>query len=65
VDQRDSGPSVLDGIANKVLKQLNQLNLVRQNLGQRIVRHHGAAFFDGAAQIDNGLLQRFLTGGIE
>ena len=62
---RDSGALVLDGVADEVLKQLNQLHLVRQDGGQRIVRHQRAAFLDGAAQIDERLLQRLFAGGIE
>ena len=52
----DSGALVLDGVADQVLKQLNQLHLVGQDAGQRIVRHHGAAVFDGAAQVHERLL---------
>src|SRR5664279_4317507 len=40
----NSGALVFDGVADKVLKQLNQLLLVRQDGGQRIVRHQRTAF---------------------
>src|SRR5580700_2750069 len=65
VDPWDSRPLVLDGITDKVLKQLNQLHLVRLHGGQAIVRYKRTAFFDGAAQIHERLLQCSLTGSPE
>ena len=60
-----SGVLILDGVADQVLKQLDQLHLVRHDGGQRIVRHQRAAFLDGAAQIDQRLLQGVFAGGVD
>ena len=39
----EPGALILDGVADEVLEQLDQLHLVRQDGGQGIVRHHRAA----------------------
>ena len=60
----NSGISVLDGVPDEVLKQLNQLPLVRQDRGQGVVRQQRATFFDRATQIRYRLLERFFAGNV-
>ena len=60
-----SGRLILDGVADEVLEELDQLRLVGQDGGQRIVRHQRAAVLDSAAQIRERLLQRVFAGGLE
>lgn len=50
-------PLVLDGVAHKVLKQLDELNFVRGNHRQGSLGYNCAALFDGAAEIEEGLLE--------
>ena len=42
---------ILDGVADEVLKQLNQLSLVRHDGRQGIMRHQRTAVLNGATQI--------------
>ena len=65
MDFGDSRTLVFDGIADEVLKQLNQLHIVCHDVGQRIVCHQRAFIFNGAAQIYERLFQRFFTGDFD
>jgi len=61
--QRLGGAVKLDGIANQVLKQLHQLHFIAQHGRQRAAGHHGPAFLNGLAQIDERLLQDGVASG--
>jgi hypothetical protein len=55
------GAPILDGIAEQILKQLRQLQLVGHHTRQGIVRYARPAFLDGTAKIDHRPTQGTLT----
>src|ERR1700722_16956152 len=61
----DAGPLILDRIADKILKKLYELRLVRADDRERAVSHLGALLFDERTEICHRLLQRFLAGNIQ
>ena len=52
VDLRDPGSLIFDGVADEVLEELNQLQLVGEYHRQRIVSHERATFFDRASEVE-------------